>query len=167
MMLEGVREFRRKLAEYLGFVRKRQEPVFITRHGRVIAALIPARAADMEEIERFCRRRRNRSRPITREEIIRRLRDVLPELHRRYGVRRIILFGSFARGRPDPDSDVDVVVDIPGGGGAFDLFHVQERLEEILGRGVDAATPAMVAHIRDRIAREGVVIDAPVEVPSS
>ncbi len=167
MLLEGVREFRRRLSDYLRFVRRRQEPVFITRHGRVVAALIPARAADMDEVERFCRIRKNRSRPITREEVIGRLRAVLPELRRRYGVRRLILFGSFARGEAAPDSDVDVVVDIPGGGEAFDLFYIQQCLEEVLGRGVEVATPAMVRHMRPSIEREGVVIDAPVEVQTS
>lgn len=163
MPLEGVREFRRRLAEYLRYVRTRQEPVFITRRGRVIAALIPARGDDMEAVEAFCRERRRRASALTREEALRRLEVVLPELRARYGVRRLILFGSLARGEPDPDSDVDVVVDMDGS--LLDLVAVRDRLEEVLGRPVDVATPPSVRHLRE-VERDGVVVGADVEVPT-
>jgi len=54
--------------------------------------------------------------PMTQEEI---LRDVVPEMTRRIvkvaNPRRVILFGSAARGEMRPDSDLDVLVVVPDG----------------------------------------------------
>jgi len=100
LYLASVRFFRRHLAAYVRYVRARQAPVFISRGGRVVAALVPVSDAGTSAVEAFCRRRRGR--PLTKEEVIARLRAVLPELRARYGVRRLVLFGSFARGEPDP-----------------------------------------------------------------
>lgn len=48
----------------------------------------------------------------TREEILRSLEQARPELVRRFGVERLALFGSYARGDQREDSDVDVLVDV-------------------------------------------------------
>lgn len=67
------------------------------------------------------------------------LRDLKPELERRFGVRRIGVFGSVARGEDDGDSDVDVLVELAEPIG-WELLDLQERLEEALGRRVDLVT---------------------------
>ncbi len=46
-------------------------------------------------------------------------RDAIWELGRRYGARRIRVFGSVARREERPESDVDFLVDFPSG---YDLF---------------------------------------------
>ena len=68
-----------------------------------------------------------------------RLRDIKPELERRFGVRRIGVFGSIARGEEDADSDVDVLVELEEPIG-WELVDLQDRLEEVLGRRVDLVT---------------------------
>jgi len=67
--------------------------------------------------------------------------DALADLCRRYGVRRLFLFGSAAREDFDPSrSDVDLLVDfgpVPEGGYADAYFGLREALEALLGREVD------------------------------
>lgn len=76
-----------------------------------------------------------------------RLRDLKPELERRYGVRRIGVFGSVARGEEDADSDVDILVELEEPIG-WELVDLQDRLEEVLGRRVDLVT---VGALRDEM----------------
>lgn len=47
------------------------------------------------------------------------------------------VFGSVARGEDRPDSDVDLLVDLPEGTGLFGRARVQEQLEQILGAPVE------------------------------
>jgi predicted nucleotidyltransferase len=73
----------------------------------------------------------------------------------RYKVRRIGVFGSFARREARPDSDVDLLVDFEKGADLFDLIELSEYLEEKIGRRVDLATPrALRPEIRDGIYRD-------------
>ena len=59
------------------------------------------------------------------------LRHHLDEL-RRFGVRRIGLFGSTARDEAQPDSDVDILVEFEPGHKSFDNFmELRFRLEEL------------------------------------
>ena len=68
-------------------------------------------------------------------------RGEIAALCRRYGVRRLELFGSGASQDFDPQrSDLDFLVDF-GANGDQDLFHryfgLNEALEQLLGRKVD------------------------------
>lgn len=89
---------------------------------------------------------------------VRRHGDAIRELGRRYGARRIGVFGSVARGEERPDSDVDFLVDFPRG---YDLFAqrlpLAQRLAELLGRPVDLVPEhELNRHIRDRVLKEAV-----------
>ncbi|NQT52246.1 nucleotidyltransferase family protein [bacterium] len=60
---------------------------------------------------------------------------------RALGVRRIGLFGSFVRGEPGPDSDVDLLVDFEQGRKTFDSFlALSFLLEEAFHRKVELVT---------------------------
>jgi predicted nucleotidyltransferase len=59
-----------------------------------------------------------------------------------FGVNRLGLFGSFARGEQDEDSDVDLLVEFDSGKKTFDAFiHLAFFLEELFGRRVELVTP--------------------------
>ncbi len=63
-----------------------------------------------------------------------------PELARRYGVARLALFGSTARGEARDNSDVDVLVAFDGPATSQRYFGVQFYLEDLLGHPVDLVT---------------------------
>lgn len=71
-----------------------------------------------------------------REQILHALHEQREALKRRYPIRRLALFGSWARGDAREDSDVDVLVDVdPSIGMGF--IELAEELEQALGRHVD------------------------------
>ncbi len=89
---------------------------------------------------------------MTREEVIRILRDALPDLAEDYGVHGLALFGSYARGDQDESSDVDVIVEVdPSIGLRF--VDLADHIEALLGMDVDvisrrAISPAHWEHIK-------------------
>ncbi|MBN8713781.1 MAG: nucleotidyltransferase domain-containing protein [Xanthomonadales bacterium] len=91
-------------------------------------------------------------------EQLRQSRDQINAACRRYGARRIRVFGSVARGEERPDSDIDFLVDLPRG---YDLvtqrIPLQRRLTEITGRRLDVVPEhELNRHIRDAVLREAV-----------
>jgi uncharacterized protein len=76
-----------------------------------------------------------------------------------HGVRNLRVFGSVARGQDRPDSDVDLIVDLPAGMGLFGLGRVQAELEAILGTRVDLV-PAqdLKPSVRARVEHELVAL---------
>jgi predicted nucleotidyltransferase len=89
---------------------------------------------------------------------LRKEKDLIAAACRRYGARRIRVFGSVARGEERPDSDIDFLVDFPAG---YDLFGqrmaLADRLAEITGRRLDLIPEhELNRHIRDAVLREAV-----------
>ena len=77
---------------------------------------------------------------LDRDYVAERLRDAEAEI-RALGVRRLALFGSFARGEAGDDSDVDFLVEFEPGQKSFDRFlDLAELLERAVGRRVDLLT---------------------------
>lgn len=72
-------------------------------------------------------------------EVVARIRAHAVELHERYGVTRIDVFGSFARGEQRPDSDVDLIVEVAKPT-LETVFGAERRLGEILGRETQAGS---------------------------
>ena len=75
-----------------------------------------------------------------RDEAISRLQKHEADL-RKFGVERLYLFGSTARGEASDDSDVDLFFDYQKGKlGLFELMDVKEYAASILGRKADIMT---------------------------
>ena len=91
----------------------------------------------------------------TREDLLRRLASEGPAV-RALGVRRLALFGSFARGEGRPGSDVDLLVEFAAGQKTFDNFvALASLLEAALQRRVELVTPeALSPYIGPRILAE-------------
>lgn len=68
---------------------------------------------------------------------LRRQRSEVLELADRHGVKVFGVFGSVARGEDSPDSDIDLLVELPAGMGLFALARVQNELEQLLSAPVD------------------------------
>jgi predicted nucleotidyltransferase len=77
----------------------------------------------------------------TKDEVFTLLRQNGSQL-RAFGVRRLSVFGSFARGEPNDESDVDILVELePDRKSLNNFLNLAEFLEELFGRKVDLLTP--------------------------
>ncbi len=80
----------------------------------------------------------------------------LQELCRRYGVRRLLLFGSYARGEASEESDLDLLVEFfPGRTPGLGFVHLQEELSRLFGKQVDLHTPRSLSrYFREEVLKE-------------
>jgi len=70
----------------------------------------------------------------------------LGDICTRYGVARLEVFGSVARGEAGPDSDVDILYEmVPGGRLGWDIEKLADELPALLGRPRLAPCVARVA----------------------
>ncbi|WP_456413200.1 nucleotidyltransferase family protein [Oceanithermus profundus] len=72
------------------------------------------------------------------------LRSRLPELRARYGVKRLFLFGSRARGDARAESDLDLLVEFERVPTLFDLVRLERELADDLGVRVQVVTPGAI-----------------------
>lgn len=91
----------------------------------------------------------------SRVDVLERIREAEAEI-RGLGVRRLALFGSFARSEARSDSDVDLLVEFAPGQKNFDRFtRLYDLLEERLARRVElVTTEALSAYIGPHILAE-------------
>jgi predicted nucleotidyltransferase len=88
---------------------------------------------------------------------IRAKRETILAIARRYGVRRVRLFGSVVRGEDRPDSDLDVLAEFEDGRSLLDLAGFGLDLEDLLGRKVDVVSEGGLSpYIEKRVLREAV-----------
>ena len=81
---------------------------------------------------------------ITLHDIQAQLREHMPTLQRRFGVKQISVFGSYARGEQTAKSDLDLLVEFERTPGLFTFIGLAEHLESVLKVKVDLATHAML-----------------------
>ena len=78
---------------------------------------------------------------------------------RKYRVRKVALFGSFARGDAGPDSDIDLLITFYDRVGFLTLAKLERELSEVLHRIVDLLTEQSISpYLRDQILSEQKVI---------
>jgi len=89
---------------------------------------------------------------------------ILDQLRREYpsfgafDVKHLWLFGSVARGEPDP-GDVDVLVEFNRPPGLVNFMDLKFRLEELLGRSVDLVSrSACRERFRHAIAKDLILV---------
>ncbi len=89
-----------------------------------------------------------------REEVIRLLRENMDEI-KKFGVKRIGIFGSVVRNEATDESDVDIVVEFEEHrGGMKDFIGLIDFLEDLFGHQVDVLTPGGIKNIRIKSVRE-------------
>jgi predicted nucleotidyltransferase len=92
---------------------------------------------------------------MNRQELLRKLRELKPEVAARYKVKEMGLFGSFVRGEQREASDVDILVDFGERADLFDLVGLALFLEEELHQKVDIVPKrALRAELRESVLRE-------------
>ena len=80
----------------------------------------------------------------------------LADFCRAHGIRQLSVFGSTIKGTARPDSDLDLLVEFEPGSSLFDLLHISEELEALLGVRVDVVSAGGLKDRDDRIRREAV-----------
>lgn len=96
---------------------------------------------------------------MTRENILKFLATHKDELVREFRLKKIGLFGSFARGEEGSTSDIDIVVEMDDPD-LFTLARLKEYLEEVFGRSVDIVRirKNMSESLRRRVEREALYV---------
>lgn len=86
-------------------------------------------------------------------EILKKNEDIIKQ---KYGIKKIGVFGSFARGEEKEGSDIDVLVNFEEGAKTFDNFmELKFFLEDLFGRKVDLVTfEALRPQLKEVILRE-------------
>lgn len=93
-----------------------------------------------------------------KDTIAEKLKGLKPLLSRRYGVKRIGYFGSYARGDHVAESDVDILVEFEGAVG-WEFFSLESFLEQELDLKVDLVTEeALRDRLKDDILEEVVYL---------
>ena len=83
------------------------------------------------------------------------LRQHFGTLQKDYYVKRIGIFGSFAHGRQNAKSDIDVLVSFSEPVGFFHFVHTEDYLKRILKRKIDMVTPgALKPEIKHSVLNE-------------
>jgi hypothetical protein len=122
-----------------------------------LAALVDAAGCELViDIRRQPRRLDRLSGPVGRR-VLRRRRDLVTAAGA-HGVTNLRVFGSVARGQDRPDSDVDLLADLPPGMGLLGLGRVQAELEDILGTRVDLVPGTLKPEVRTRADRDLVAL---------
>jgi hypothetical protein len=76
-----------------------------------------------------------------------------------HGVKKISVFGSYARAEANPKSDIDIVVEFTGKKTLLDLVGIEQELSEKIGIKVDLLTERAISpYLIDRIKKDMVVI---------
>ena len=92
-------------------------------------------------------------------EFARILRDHLPRLSERYGVKYLGLFGSYVRGEEREGSDLDLLVEFANAPDLLEFVALARDLSELLGVKVDLVMKrALKPRIGERILEEVVAV---------
>jgi predicted nucleotidyltransferase len=88
------------------------------------------------------------------EDISTRLAQLKPKLEQEYPISELGIFGSYARGEQESDSDLDLLVAFDKPVTLFDLVRLENELAEELGIEVDLVTkdslkPRIETRVRD------------------
>ena len=82
--------------------------------------------------------------------------ELIPPLCRRFGVRRLAIFGSALRDDFGPGSDLDLLVEFESGARTgLRMFELEAELTDLLGRKVDLNTAGFLGpEFRERVRQE-------------
>lgn len=91
--------------------------------------------------------------------IVKMLESKQEDLKRQYSVRKIGVFGSYARSEQTTESDVDILVEFSTPVDLFEFIGLKQYLESLLGKKVDLVTvKALKPQLKDRILSEVVYV---------
>lgn len=93
------------------------------------------------------------------DEIVKMLRDSIPYLANRYGVKRLGVFGSYVRGEADGESDLDILVEFERAPTLWELVRLERELGDKMGVKVDLVMKKnLKPRVRDAVLKEVVAV---------
>ncbi len=93
------------------------------------------------------------------DEIVRILRESIPDLANRYGVKRLGVFGSYVRGEADGESDLDILVEFERAPTLWELVRLERELGDKVGVKVDLVMKKnLKPRVRDAVLKEVVAV---------
>lgn len=85
------------------------------------------------------------------EDIKQKVKLVKPEIYPKYKIKKMSVFGSFASGNSNHDSDIDILIEFQSTPG-WEFFQLNRYLEKLFNRKVDLVTKeALKPLIKDKI----------------
>ncbi len=70
-------------------------------------------------------------------DVIKKLKEHKNELFKKYNIKSLGVFGSYARGEEMPESDVDILVEFSLIPDLFEYMEIERNMEDILSKKVD------------------------------
>ncbi|MBI2193045.1 MAG: nucleotidyltransferase family protein [Planctomycetes bacterium] len=94
-----------------------------------------------------------------KEDVLKILKALKPELRARFNVKEIGLFGSFVREEQYPGSDIDVLAEFGDDASFFDLVRLALFLEEKFQQRVDVVPKESIRpELRESVLHEAVML---------
>ena len=87
------------------------------------------------------------------------IKTMVSDKARQYGVKKVYLFGSYARGEASPGSDIDICIEKGSIRTLFELSGFCQDLEESLGNKVDLVTTSGLSEeFKEQLEKDMVLI---------
>ena len=84
--------------------------------------------------------------------LLREKREEILRIATKHGAQNLRIFGSFARGEEQPDSDIDLLVEMERDRSLLDIIAIKHDLEDLIHRKVDVFTAnAISPYLREKI----------------
>jgi len=84
----------------------------------------------------------------------------LKEIARKYGINKVFIFGSVARGESSKQSDIDFLVEMQDGASMLGVGGFSYEVEQLLGIFVDVIPTSVLSELSDRDFAERVQVEA-------
>ncbi len=77
----------------------------------------------------------------------------------KHGIKKILVFGSYARNEATPKSDLDLIVEFPEGTSLLDHVGIEIELSEALNMKIDLLSRNGISpYIKNQVLKEAIVI---------
>ncbi len=77
----------------------------------------------------------------------------------KHGIKKILVFGSYARNEATPKSDLDLIVEFPEGTSLLDHVGIEIELSESLNMKIDLLSRNGISpYIKNQVLKEAIVI---------
>jgi hypothetical protein len=95
----------------------------------------------------------------TQQQLLEKLREIKPMLHKKYGIKRIGVFGSYALNAQNEKSDVDLLLELSKPLG-WTYFELPDILHSLLKIKVDVTTKdAIKPRLRNIILKQTIYVE--------